>query len=68
MRRVARDVARTLRSGGRLILAQHQIDFYDFAQHARGIHGRFLRDSGGHWRRRTVRRTARWIVEVATLV
>jgi SAM-dependent methyltransferase len=68
MRAVARDVARALRPGGRLVLAQHEIDFYDFAQHARGIHHRFLGDTGARWRRRTVRRTADWIVEVATLV
>jgi len=68
MRAVARQVARALRPGGRLVLAQHEIDFYDFAQHARGIHDRFLRDTGLAWRRRTVRRTADWIVEGATFV
>jgi SAM-dependent methyltransferase len=68
MAAVARDVARALRPGGRLVLAQHEIDFYDFAQHARGIHERFLAGTGRGWRRRTVRRTGDWIVEVATFV
>ena len=42
MAQVARDVAAHLRPGGRLVLAQHRVDYPDFVQHARGIHERFL--------------------------
>lgn len=62
MRQVAADVARTLRSGGRLILAHHGIDYYDFAQHAAGIQQRFLDLTGACWSVRTVRRRSRWHV------
>jgi SAM-dependent methyltransferase len=37
MRHVARGVAAALRPGGRLVLAHHRIDYYDFAQHAADI-------------------------------
>lgn len=66
MAATARAVAGALRPGGRLILAQHRIDFYDFAQHAAGIHDRFLDAARIGWRRRVVRRTGAWIVEAAT--
>ncbi len=66
MRQVARDVAEALRPGGRLVLAHHRIDYYDFAQHAADIQARFLRMTGVSWRVATVRRTARWHVVVAT--
>jgi SAM-dependent methyltransferase len=66
MARVAADCAAALPVGGRLILAHHRIDFYDFAQHAEGIHDRFLRKTGTRWMRRTVRHRARWTVIVAT--
>lgn len=59
---LARQVARLLRPGGRLVLAHHRITFYDFAQHAEGIHRRFLAASGTGWRCRPVRRTGRWEV------
>jgi len=59
---LARQVARRLRPGGRLVLAHHRITFYDFAQHADGIHERFLRATGLDWTVRVVRRTGRWIV------
>ena len=62
MARVARDAARALRPGGRLVLAHHRIDFHDFAQHAAGIHQRFLGETGCHWRRVTAVRNGRWIV------
>lgn len=67
MDQVARDVACALRPGGRLVLAQHEIDFHDFAQHARGIHDRFLSAAGVPRHRRVIRRTARWMVELAVL-
>ncbi|WP_156680204.1 class I SAM-dependent methyltransferase [Sphingomonas profundi] len=62
MRALARQVARRLRPGGVLVLAHHRITFYDFAQHADGIHERFLRQTGIGWRVRPVRRTGRWRV------
>lgn len=65
MRRVARDVAAALRPGGRLVLAHHRVDYYDFAQHAAGIHARFLRATGRRWRLRVVRFTGKWQVTVA---
>jgi SAM-dependent methyltransferase len=66
MARVANDVAAALRRGGRLILAHHRIDFYDFAQHAAGIQDRFLRQTGRSWHVRRVRTLRRWRVCVAT--
>ncbi|WP_448662590.1 class I SAM-dependent methyltransferase [Sphingomonas sp. CJ20] len=65
MPRVARDVAAALRTGGRLVLAHHRIDFYDFAQHADAIQARFLRLTGCAWQVRLVRATRRWRVLVA---
>ena len=62
MRVLARQVAKRLRSGGVLVLAHHRITFYDFVQHADGIHRRFLCATRTGWRRRTVRQTARWEV------
>lgn len=68
MRRTARDVATAMRSGGRLILAHHRVDYPDFAQHAAHIHRRFLTQTGRRWRVRVVRRTARWAVLSCTLL
>lgn len=62
MDELARQVARLLRPGGRLVLAHHRITFYDFAQHAEGIHDRFLSGTRVTWRTRAVRRTGRWAV------
>lgn len=66
MAQVAVDVAAAVRQGGRLVLAHHRIDFYDFAQHAAGIQARFLRQTGRAWRVRRVRALRRWAVIVAT--
>lgn len=63
---LARQVARLLRPGGKLVLAHHRISFYDFAQRAEGIHDRFLAGSGADWRVRPVRRTGRWQVIACT--
>ena len=63
MERVARDVARALRPGGRLVLAHHRVDYPDFVQHADGIHGRFLGKSGTAWRCAVELRTGRWRVQ-----
>ena len=60
MGRLAAQIVRHLRPGGTLILAHHRITFYDFVQHADGIHERFLRQTGAAWSVRTVRSTARW--------
>ena len=65
MAQVAKDVSTALRPGGRLVLAHHRIDFYDFAQHAEGIQQRFLRLTGCAWKVRLVRATRRWSVLAA---
>lgn len=65
MARVAREMAARLTPGGTIVLAHHRIDFYDFAQHAAGIHARFLAETGRRWTVRTVRRTRRWVVTAA---
>ncbi|MET3436148.1 class I SAM-dependent methyltransferase [Sphingomonas sp. 1185] len=65
MRHVARGVAAALRPGGRLVLAHHRIDYYDFAQHAADIQECFLRMTGMTWQVETMRRRARWHVLVA---
>lgn len=67
MERVARDATGALRPGGCLVLAHHQKDFYDFVQHARTIHRRFLDATGAAWSLRQVRRTSRWVVLAARL-
>lgn len=63
MAQVARDVAAALSPGGRLVLAQHRVDYPDFVQHAHGIHERFLRDSNAGWRQTQDVRTGRWRVQ-----
>ncbi|WP_294235797.1 SAM-dependent methyltransferase [uncultured Sphingomonas sp.] len=68
MKSVALRVAQALRSGGRLVLAHHRIDYYDFVQHAETIQQRFLDLTGLSWRTDTMRRKRRWHVIVARLV
>jgi cyclopropane fatty-acyl-phospholipid synthase-like methyltransferase len=68
MEALARQVARHLRPGGRLVLAHHRITFYDFAQHAAGIQERFIAATNGCWNRRSIRRTARWEVLACTFL
>jgi cyclopropane fatty-acyl-phospholipid synthase-like methyltransferase len=68
MRSVAKSVAAALRPGGRLVLAHHRIDFYDFAQHAAGIQERFLHQTGARWRVCTVGRRQQWTVLAAERV
>ncbi|QXT36082.1 class I SAM-dependent methyltransferase [Sphingomonas sanguinis] len=65
MRHVAKCVAQALRPGGRLVLAHHRIDYYDFAQHAAGIQQRFLDLTDLPWQTDTVRRRKNWHVIVA---
>lgn len=65
MAALAAQVAARLRPGGRLVLAHHRITFYDFVQHADGIHRRFLAGTNVGWRCRMVRRTGRWQVLAA---
>ena len=62
MKKLARQVACRLRSGGTLVLAHHRLTFYDFVQHAEDIHQRFVRETELKWRCRTVRKTGRWEV------
>jgi SAM-dependent methyltransferase len=62
MAETARDVGRALAAGGTLVLAHHRIDFYDFVQHAAGIHARFLQATGLRWTLRVVDRTGDWVV------
>ena len=64
MAAVAVDSARALRPGGRLILAHHRIDFYDFVQHAEGIHDRFVAAFGQCMQIRDICKNRRWSVAV----
>lgn len=66
MRDLAAQATERLRPGGRLVLAHHRITFYDFAQHAEGIHTRFITATNRRWSRRTVRQTGRWTVLACT--
>jgi len=63
MAAVARAVAAALRPGGRLVLAQHRVDYPDFVQHAAHLHRRFLAASGVAWRSQGGLRTGRWRVQ-----
>ncbi|MEI5688461.1 class I SAM-dependent methyltransferase [Sphingomonas kyungheensis] len=65
MAAVARAVGRVMRRGGRLVLAHHRIDFYDFAQTAAGINQRFLAATGVAWQVTPIRATRRWQVLAA---
>lgn len=65
MAAVARAVGRVMRRGGRLVLAHHRIDFYDFAQTAAGINQRFLAATGVAWQVTPIRATRRWHVLAA---
>lgn len=67
MAMLARQVASRLRPGGTLVLAHHRMTFYDFVQHADGIHRRFVRAGNAAWRSRVVRRTGSWSVLSLTL-
>ncbi len=62
MSALAEQVRQRLRPGGTLVLAHHRITFYDFAQHAEHIHGRFLDATAITWNVHTVRSTGRWTV------
>lgn len=65
MAHVAGCVTETLRPGGRLVLAHHRVDFYDFTQRSSGIHERFLQMTNSSWSVRTVRQRRDWCVLVA---
>lgn len=67
MTTLAHQVSRLLRRGGTLVLAHHRISFHDFAQHAEGIHDRFLADLSFRGTKRLIRRTGRWIVVTVRL-
>ena len=62
MAATAREVARVLRRGGRLVLAHHCVDYPDFVQHAGSIQRRFLRRTGLRGTVIVQRRTGRWVV------
>ncbi|KQM97549.1 class I SAM-dependent methyltransferase [Sphingomonas sp. Leaf25] len=59
---LAREIAATLRPGGRLVLAHHRIAFRDVAQHPAKVHARLLAALGRTVRIATGHRTARWRV------
>ncbi len=62
MAATAREVARVLRRGGRLVLAHHRVDYPDFVQHAAAIQRRFLKLGGSRGTLTLGRRTGRWTV------
>ena len=62
MAATARQVARVLRPGGRLVLAHHRVDYPDFVQHAASIQRRFLGLTGLRGTVMAQRRTGRWAV------
>ena len=68
MAAVAQIVAAIIRPGGRLVLAHHRIDFYDFIQHAHAINARFLHETRVRWQVRPIRFRQRWQVIVARRV
>ena len=57
---VAREVRRTLRPGGRLVLCHHHTQFADAVQRQSGLHRRFMAQLGPGWPVVGRRRTARW--------
>lgn len=63
MAAVAHAVAAALTPGGRLVLAQHRVDYPDFVQHAAEIHRRFLSATGVEWQPTGDTRTGRWRVQ-----
>jgi SAM-dependent methyltransferase len=58
-----REIARSLRPGGRLILAHHHLRFSDVAQAPSQVHARVVDLLAGRAHRRWHLRTARWRVE-----
>ena len=65
---VARQIATTLRPGGMLVLCHHHVQFSDAAQIQAGLHGRFAGMLGGQFRRRRMRRHARWTLHALVKV
>lgn len=63
LKATAREVARRLRRGGRLVLAHHHLPFADAALLPATIHARFLAALPFPVRRVRALRTARWRVE-----
>lgn len=59
---LAREIAATLRPGGRLVLAHHHIRFRDVAQHPATVHDRLLAALGRQVGPRFGYRTGRWRV------
>lgn len=60
---VMREIDRTLRPGGLLVLCHHHIQFADATQRQSGLHTRFSRKSRHGWVTSAFRRTARWTAQ-----
>ena len=58
--RVRREIERSLRPGGVLLLCHHHRQFHDAAQRQAGLHRRFIAASPFKWRVLRKMRTARW--------
>ena len=57
---VMREIERSLRPGGFLILCHHHRQFADAAQKQPGLHARFIRQSSIEWQSGKRHRTSRW--------
>ncbi|WP_430450332.1 class I SAM-dependent methyltransferase [Rhodophyticola sp.] len=57
---VMREIERSLRPGGSLVLCHHHRQFADAAQKQPGFHARFTRRSRINWQSGTRHRTSRW--------
>lgn len=60
---VMREIDRTLRPGGLLILCHHHQQFEDAAQRQAGLHKRFISLSQRQWHVERAHRTARWMAQ-----
>jgi SAM-dependent methyltransferase len=58
-----REIDRTLRPGGLLLLCHHHRQFDDAAQRQAGLHERFIRQSRFQWASKRVHRTSRWTAQ-----
>jgi len=58
-----REIDRTLRPGGLLLLCHHHRQFDDAAQRQASLHERFVRYSRFQWANERAHRTSRWIAQ-----